>query len=153
MMTSRSINRLSVVIPEHIPQVRSIGFACGMNSGIISLLYDGGMPPVAPVQIRGSIVTNDSAGFAHAFREGHDQGFNFGAQASDELAKVLNDLPLDDWWPICICFAGWVMGVDDEGELYSQSPNIREGTDEFCRIYVEHFPQETRPWPKSLYSV
>lgn len=130
---------LNITFPEDIGTVRAMGYACGLNSGMLSPLYDGRMPPSGPVRARGPIKTNDPKQFSKLFREGHDQGFTFGAEAAYELAETLSLFPLPYWWPICACFAGELMEAKDNEMLYNLNPLIKQGTDDFRKIYRKHF--------------
>src|SRR6266700_446577 len=129
-------------LPEHAPYVRTLGYALGLNSGMLSPAFGGQMPPQAPVQAKGPVSTNDPEQFGKLFKEGHELGFEFGKQASSELANALTALPENCWWMVCLFFAGGLMQVETEvipsGVPSEMKGDVERGVKAFRRIYRRH---------------
>ncbi|SRR5581483_5322423 len=125
-------------LPQHNARVKTLGYACGLCSGIVSPLFDGHMPPFATVQADAPITTNNLVQFERLFAEAHARGFQFGQQAADELGAVFDALPEDCWWWVCALFAEELMGVKLEAIPPGMEQDVQHGLKEFRKIYQHH---------------
>lgn len=132
MASNTRMQPMKFTLPEHVKHVQALGYACGLNDGIFESML--------PVVAYGPTSTNDPEQFKQVFDEWHSIGYDFGKHSRQQLKSVLNTIPQQWWWPVCIAFTGQHMGLEGNEELTNTDKHIEQGMREFERIYQEYLP-------------
>lgn len=123
------ISTMKFTLPEDTVQVQTLGYAWGLNDGIFS--------GTLPIEAKGPVLTNDHDGFFKTFNAWYDLGLTFGSRAKRKLVRVLDTMPQQWWWSICLAFASEHVKAEGADELVDSSPYIQQGLQAFQKIYHE----------------